>query len=727
MAEDELTADRKATLARWERENVLHPWRVQGGDVPLVVRARGSRFWDADGRGYLDFTSQLVFANLGHAEPRLSEAAERQMRKLPVMDSMYGTEPKAELAHLLATITPGDLNRTMFTTSGAEATEAALEIVRAATGREKIVTRYLSYHGSTLGAASVTRDPRVWGRPDPGNTVTALDPYCYRCPFGLEYPSCKLRCADHIRDLIRWNGGADYVAGVIVEPITGANGVIVPPDGYLQRLREICTAEGVKLIADEVMVGFGRTGKWFACEHWGVVPDVLTLSKGLTNGELPLAATVVREDLARAFTERPLRHGHTASGNTTACAVAIRAIEIYRDEGLVDRSRVLGHYLRERALELANRHACIGDVRGLGLFVGLELVRDRATREPFAEWPQTFLPRHLRRGGAGRVPRRWPIPNERAPIRVAPRATAHDHANRDRRSDRDPRSRPSDPRPPHDGAAMTQSRNLPVVTEAAESYVPPFPWDVGIDATSLSTKRGFVFQFPPFPALATTDAEVIDRRTPAALYAHVPFCPYRCSYCYYAVEVNQRPEAVTAYLDSLEREMALVAARPAVRRHRLTTAFIGGGTPTYLGAAELARLVEGLHTQFDLSHLEELTVESDPTTLDLEKLIVLRERNVNRISIGVQTFSDELNELNQRHHTLAETLAAIDAVRRAGIGNLNLDLICGLIGETAENWRATIDRLLEVAPEHVTIYLFSFRPQTGAYVRVQNGKMPSPP
>ena len=181
-----------------------------------------------------------------------------------------------------------------------------------------------------------------------------------------------------------------------MEPVVGANGVIVPPDGYLQQLRAICDEEGVKLIADEVMVGFGRTGRWFACEHWGVVPDVLALSKGLTSGTLPLAATVVREDLARALPERPLLHGHTASGNATSCAVAVRAIEIYRDDNVIPRAREMGRYLLERAVELSERHQCIGDVRGLGLFVGLELVRDRVTREPFARGPSAFRHRARR-------------------------------------------------------------------------------------------------------------------------------------------------------------------------------------------------------------------------------------------------------------------------------------------------------------------------------------------
>jgi taurine--2-oxoglutarate transaminase len=378
-------------VSRWEREHVLHPWRTQGADLPVAVRARGTRFWDAAGNEFLDFTSQLVYANLGHSEPELAQAAARQMELLPAMASMFATEPKAVLARLLSEISPGDLNRSFFSTTGTESVEAALKIARLATGRTTVITRYRSYHGSTMGSASLTRDPRLWGtQPDPGGTVAALDPYCYRCPFGLKYPSCELRCANHIEDLIQLNGGSDHVAAVIVEPITGANGVIVPPDGYMQRLREICTRHGVLLIADEVMVGFGRTGRWFACDHWDVVPDIMTVGKGLTNGAIPLAATLVREDLARVFESLPFLHGHTYSGNTTGCAVAVRAIEIYRERSLIERSRSLGEYLYDQAKWLQQRHPSIGDVRGLGLFVGLELVRNRATREPISPWPQKF-------------------------------------------------------------------------------------------------------------------------------------------------------------------------------------------------------------------------------------------------------------------------------------------------------------------------------------------------
>lgn len=390
----ELGDSRSASLAQWQdwdRAHVLHPWRIQGGNPLFIERAMGTRFWDSAGRCYLDFTSQLVYTNLGHSEPELAKAAMDQMLRLPAAASMFATEPRARLARLLAEISPGDLNRSFFSTTGAEAVEAAIKIARAVTGKHTIITRYRSYHGSTMGAASVTRDPRLWGAQlDPGGTVAALDPYCFRCPFGLSLPGCKVHCAEHIEQLIALNGGGEHVAAVIVEPVVGANGVIVPPDGYLKKVRDICDRTGVLLIVDEIMTGFGRTGKWFACEHWGVVPDIMTVAKGLTNGEIPFAATLVSEKVARSFESQPLLHGHTYSGNTTACAVAVRAIELYRERNLIERSAELGLLLLRRARELALRHPCVGDVRGLGLFVGMELVRDRTSRVPLASWPQKF-------------------------------------------------------------------------------------------------------------------------------------------------------------------------------------------------------------------------------------------------------------------------------------------------------------------------------------------------
>jgi taurine--2-oxoglutarate transaminase len=377
-----------------EAKHVLYPWSRQAELKPYVItRAAGNYFWDAKGNQYLDFTSQFANANPGHADPRIVEAIVEQARTLPFAASPFASEPKAELSRLLAEVTPGDLAKTLFSTGGAEANEAAIKVCRLATGKFKIVSRYRSYHGSTQGAMTVARDLRSWPN-EPGipGVVYALDPYCYRCPFGLVYPQCDLQCAQHVEDVIRLEEGRRYVAGVIVEPIVGANGIIVPPDGYMQLLREICDKHEVLLIADEVMTGFGRTGEWFACDLWGVVPDIMTMAKGINGGYVPLGATVLRQEIADRFDEQVLSHGHTYSGHELACAAAVRAIEVYKEDHLIQRSREMGQLLLTRAQELQTRHPAVGDVRGKGLFVGLELVKNRQTKEPMVDYLEP-LPR----------------------------------------------------------------------------------------------------------------------------------------------------------------------------------------------------------------------------------------------------------------------------------------------------------------------------------------------
>jgi taurine--2-oxoglutarate transaminase len=381
-------------IQQLERKYVLYPWSRQSDLEPYVItRAAGNYFWDAEGNKYLDFTSQFVNANPGHADPRIVEAIAEQARILPFMSSPFASEPKARLAQLLAEVTPGDLNKTIFSTGGAEANEAAIKLCRLATGKFKIISRYRSYHGSTQGAMTVARDYRSWPN-EPGipGVVYALDPYCYRCPFGLEHPHCDLQCAQHIEDVIRLQGGRRYVAALIVEPIVGSNGIIVPPDGYMQRLREICDQHEVLLIADEVMTGFGRTGEWFACDLWGVVPDIMTMAKGITGGYVPLGATVVRQHIADAFDEEMLFHGHTYSGHELACAAGVRTIEVYKEDNLIQRAREMGQLLLTKAEELKEKHPAVGDIRGKGLFVGLELVKNRETKEPMVDYLEP-LPR----------------------------------------------------------------------------------------------------------------------------------------------------------------------------------------------------------------------------------------------------------------------------------------------------------------------------------------------
>ena len=370
-----------------EMEHVLYPWVAQKGLSPIVVdHAAGSYFYDSSGKQYLDFSSQFVFSNLGHGDERMADAISRQARKLENAASSFATEPKARLAKMLAEITPGDIDKSYFSTSGAEANEGAIKLARMATGKEKIIARWGGYHGSTFGAMAISNDYRNWAcEPSIPGVVHCLGPYCYRCPMKATYPECDLACAKHVEDVVRFEGREKRVAAFISEPIVGANGIIVPPDGYWQKIREICDKYEMLLIVDEVMTGFGRTGKWFAIEHWGVVPDVITMAKGITSGYVPLGATSMRGWVAKEFESKQWVHGHTYSGHTLAMAAAVAAIEIYKSDGLIDRAAELGGYLMEKALELQEKHVSIGDVRGKGLFVGMELVKNRKTKEPIHE------------------------------------------------------------------------------------------------------------------------------------------------------------------------------------------------------------------------------------------------------------------------------------------------------------------------------------------------------
>lgn len=370
---------------KMERDFVMHSWSVQGQYAsPTIAGGKGATFWDMDGKQYLDFASQAVCNNLGHQHPKVVEAIQRQASELYFVQGAWGSLPRALLAKKIAEVTPPNLVKTFFTNAGAEANENAIKIARWFTGRSKIITRYRSYHGASAGAMTLSGEPRRWAA-EPGipGVVRALDPYCYRCSFGLEYPSCGLRCAEHINELIQMEG-PEQVAAVLVEPITGTNGILVPPDGYLQRLREICTHYGTLLICDEVMNGFGRTGKWFACQHWEVEPDMLVIAKGLTGAAIPLGGVVVSREIADYFEERKLVAGLTYLGHPLACAAGVAAVNAYEEEKLIDRSRVLGEHMLKRLRHFQERHPSVGDVRGKGLFAAVELVKNRETREPLA-------------------------------------------------------------------------------------------------------------------------------------------------------------------------------------------------------------------------------------------------------------------------------------------------------------------------------------------------------
>jgi taurine---2-oxoglutarate transaminase len=362
---------------------VLYSWSVQDAISPIAVAGgEGRYFWDYDGKRYLDFASQLVNLSLGHQHPRIVAAIKEQAEQLATIGPPMASESRSKLGRLLAEVTPGDLAMSFFTNGGAEANENAIKLARWYTGRHKIVARYRSYHGATAGAITLTGDPRRW-QAEPGipGVVRMLDPYTYRCPAGHPDPCPVCSGGPHLEEILQYEG-PQTVAAVILETVVGTNGVIPPPDGYLQSIREVCDRHGILLICDEVMAGFGRTGKWFACENWDVVPDILCVAKGINSGYVPLGAMIIRQQLADWVRDKYFAGGLTYSGHPLACATAVASIETFRDEGIVEHASELGPQFEERLRGLADKHPSIGEARGLACFWGLELVRNRETREP---------------------------------------------------------------------------------------------------------------------------------------------------------------------------------------------------------------------------------------------------------------------------------------------------------------------------------------------------------
>jgi taurine--2-oxoglutarate transaminase len=390
----------------------LYPWAVQGPLAPLTITgAEGSWFIDSGGNRHLDLGGQLAYVNVGHGHPKVVEAIRRQAAELPVIGPQFANAPATRLAEMLAEVTPGDLNHTFFTNGGAEAIEYAIRIARQATGRHKIVTRYQSYHGSTLGAISATgENRRAYAEPGASGFVKTFDPYRYRCPFCRDRASCTLACADSVEQTVAGEG-PETVAAIIVEPVTGLSGLVPPPDGYLRRLRELCDRHGILLVFDEVITGFCRTGRWFAAQRWDVTPDLMTVAKGITSGYVPLGATIVSDRVAAYFDDHYLGAGLTYSAHPLACAAGCATLEVYLEEDLAARAEATGERLLAGLRELADRHPCVGDVRGAGMLACLELVRDRETREPLS--PQrtetAVSPEMLAVRGTIQARRAWPL------------------------------------------------------------------------------------------------------------------------------------------------------------------------------------------------------------------------------------------------------------------------------------------------------------------------------
>jgi taurine--2-oxoglutarate transaminase len=378
-----MTAEEIVELAK---RHTLYDWQAQATAMPIAVdHAEGVYFYGTDGRRYLDLNSQLMGVNIGHGDRRVIEAITRQGEKLPYVSPFMAFEGRAVLGRKLAELFPGDISKSFFTLGGAEANENAMKIAKTFTGRQKILARYRSYHGSTSGAMQLTGDPRRWpNEPGIGGVVHVLDPY-HGPDRAVDDAETALRYLEETIEL----EGPETIAAFILETVVGTNGILIPPDGYLQGVRALCDRFGILMIADEIMCGFGRTGEWFAVNHWDVVPDLITTAKGLTSSYLPLGAVGIRPDVADHFTDNVFWGGLTYNSHPMSIAAAIAVIDVMESDDLVGNARRMGAVLRGHHERMAERHPSVGLYRNIGLFGVLELVRSRDTLEPLSPFNQT--------------------------------------------------------------------------------------------------------------------------------------------------------------------------------------------------------------------------------------------------------------------------------------------------------------------------------------------------
>src|SRR6195952_5311108 len=374
-----------ATVKALDKAHVFHSWSAQKLIDPLpIASASGSHFTDYEGKTYLDFSSQLVNANIGYQHPRLIAAIQEDAGRMTTIQPSFANDARSEAARLICELAPGDLNRIFFTNGGAEATENALRMAKLHTGRHKVLAAYRSYHGATAGAISMTGDPRRWGA-EPGmpGIVHFWGPYPYRSAFhSATADEESERAVQHLRDTIMVEGPTT-IAAIILETVVGTNGVLVPPPGYLAGVRALCDQYGIVFIADEVMCGFGRCGEWFAVDHWQVVPDLITFAKGSNSGYIPLGGVIISDAIADAFAKTPYPGGLTYSAHVLACASAVASMEAFEAEGILPYVRRVGEDVVRPALEkIAASHPSVGEIRGLGMFWAIELVKNPATREP---------------------------------------------------------------------------------------------------------------------------------------------------------------------------------------------------------------------------------------------------------------------------------------------------------------------------------------------------------
>jgi len=386
MAVSELPGMTADEIVELSRKYTLYEWSAQSAADPIPVdRAEGSYFYTPDGKRYLDFNSQLMSVNIGHGDKRVVDAIKAQADKLAYVNPFMAHEPRARLGKKLAELAPGDIDVFFFTNGGAEANENAIKLARQATGRHKILARYRSYHGATGQVITATGDPRRWAA-ETGVWGVVRVPDTQ--PWGEPGPRPVDELLRETERVILYEG-PQTIAAFILEPVVGTNGILIPPDGYMQGIREMCDRYGIWLIADEVMTGFGRTGKWWAVDHWGVVPDLITMAKGLTSSYLPLGAVGMRRSVADAFRDKVFFGGLTYNSHPMGCAAALATIAVYEEDGLIERAARMGDVLRGHHQRLMAKHPSVGSVRNIGMFGMIDVVRSRSPYEPMAPYNGT--------------------------------------------------------------------------------------------------------------------------------------------------------------------------------------------------------------------------------------------------------------------------------------------------------------------------------------------------
>jgi len=377
-------------------EHNFWTWSAQSRVSPIpVTRAKGVYFWDVDEKRYLDFNSMVMCVNIGHGDERVINAISDQARELTFAGPGMATKPRAVLGKLLTEVVPKGLTKFLYTLGGADANENAVKLARAYTGKHKILTRYRSYHGASYGAIALTGDPRryAWEPSVMPGVVHFLDPYKYRSTFhrmnrDISDEEFSTDYLNHLEEIVLGEG-PQTIAAVMIEPVTGTNGILIPPPGYIKGVRALCDKYNILMIADEVMTGFGRTGEWFAVNHWNVIPDIMTMAKGITSGYAPLGAVAMKPEIAATFNDRVFEGGLTFNGHPVSLAAAIANINVMRSDSLIDKAKKSGVVMAEMMAELVDRHPSVGEVRSIGLFGAIELVKNRETREPVSPFAGT--------------------------------------------------------------------------------------------------------------------------------------------------------------------------------------------------------------------------------------------------------------------------------------------------------------------------------------------------